>query len=447
MQWVNKKASEPAMKFNINFPVNFRALPKRSKEWRNIMVSEAVDADLREASSADMPVVFETHQSWHHGQEQGGGGGGFLGQRTTHETLRDDHRVIRTMNGRLYRMIAPTLESEREAGLFGRALQVKLEGSFEDINIDLSAPLESLDVRYTRLKSHPAAHEMYREMIWQQRRLKVEGDPAFYLWPEPTSAVRQVLGRDGDRNSLVLSAVNHRLVEADYAGVLRSYEMRDRQIEKLVVMDGESIWMECPPPVFMVKRHFTDMMQTSLITLTHAPNWSETELDKQWFSINDRAAAEEYAEDMIGAFRASNPEAGRLPRIDKTVAMTIHDDALLEFDHKSEELRRMSHAAVIDNRRFLCAHPDMTKWSDETKAMVLADFDETAKTSYFDGEYADLSPRLVQNLEAWKAIRFQASVYSAYDARLRDMLIGRALEIESHRPVDVASALTWTELT
>jgi hypothetical protein len=416
------------MRFDIQFPLLFKGQPKRTKDRRDVYVTDVHEADLEEVSSVDMPVVFETHQVWSQIDLD-------FQWKGDAPALVDQHKAVRARQGKLYRMVAPDLDYAKAVGLFDKAFPHAAVPGMWEIGANFSEPAPLEEYR-TRLRANPASRAVGEHHQWRMRRSRVEVDPVGNVWPG--SGMVPAFNRVGNgpwlaREGITFETVLPKLVDYDDDDIAACRDMNAHQAGKFVVMNGESIWMECPPPVYRVGITFRNDGWEPTITICHAPTWQDQNLHVQYFSIDARHEAQAYCEELLAA--ADPARSNRI--VDMTVGMTCHENDILAYDHAAEELRRVSHALALENHRFIKRNPGfLKKLAPDAEETINTSFSATGPTNYVLGDYGDASPWLLSNMVAWKRMGRRESTYQT--AGISDVLLARAERLEATRTISLA---------
>jgi hypothetical protein len=414
-------------------PVLFSGTPRNKSVRQPIFAAVWSSSSARELSASDMPVVFETRRKW----TEKAGSFRFPRYEVVDIALDRPHQV-RMFQGALYRRAGRYDRGASAASIPGGAFPggkklVDDPGAWISYWPDESA--------FFAEAASPLAHPLARHFEWKARTYEVERDAVTHAWlPDHRSNPLEqfvMLEHGSVRNTVPFDEVSRQLIEFDADDYESCLELHGMQWGRLVAMDGE-LWIETPPPTYRVDLTHRDQAVPK-VTLTHAPGWHDTRLHIKYFPLSARDEAFEYAE-RLGKV-CCDPDLATPDVVDHTVEFECGSLGAMEFDHVGEEVRRLSHALAIENRRFLERNPQWkAKLGNEALECVAASFEAAAATNYILGEFGDPSPWIEANADIWKRLGRKSTIYGFghwFGARLRDLMLSTGFEAYDRGTISV----------
>lgn len=419
------------MRIDARLPLLVTGHPMRTKGPRDVLVSKIFQWDIPEVSLSDMPVAFETGHAFRRIEK------GFTGPVQNYEMKRFRHPfVLRHSQGNLYRKAADT--DADLASLFSFAFPTAHQSGFQPVDMSISlSPEKTHDDR----GACPLSIPVYRQLKWHQNCRQVFSKNNELVWPVEIAHDRAGPWGgtpDSKRNHVIFEDVVSRLPSFDHDQYDACIEMYRHHMDGFLLADGE-LWVRTGPPVIKVERSFETQKTDILVSLSlFSPH--DRSVPHSTFSIFEHEEAIDYANRMKEIENADKVGDGQV--FDLTVDYNAPDASLLGFDHREEELRRLSCALAVESHRFIKRN---TKWvarkriPDDVVEGILLSFDEVMATNYVTGQMGDPSPWMESNAAFWKSAGRRSGHYMFGGPELADLVIRRGAAYAADRPISL-----WT---
>lgn len=427
------------MDIKARMPLLVRGHPNRNKGMRDVFVSQDVEWTLPEVSLSEMPVAFRSSSSFERrGTERFRFGGPIEDFRFVE--IPSDFQ-LRQMDGHLYRKVGSADQDIRR--MFRYAFPTGKERYHGNTGSEISFKQEEPDLG----NPCPVSLPVYRQLMWQRRCLHIEDGDGQHVWPNsiPCPPGEENFSMDGSRNFVTFEDVLNKLPHYDHLQYERCLEMYPHHLERFVLADGE-LWVRTPPPVYNVQPYYETQKTSVVVSMELAPDYHRTSMSIMNFPLHLRDEAIDYAQHLLMTEGEKKELAGNL--YDLSVDYDIStDDTAMAYDHREEELRRVSCAMSMEAHRFISRNPEWAEKRLTASAidMVRESFTQVRATNYVIGEFGDASHWLANNAEVWKKSGRRGSVYSFGRTKSgTDHMLDRAMRIEADRTIDLGDILKHT---
>jgi hypothetical protein len=318
------------MRLNLNFPVHLHARPPRAKGPRNILVSQSLAVDVPTVGR-NVDRVFEAGTAFDPG----------LRGKTR---MRTKPYLLVAHEGRLYRKIA---DEGAEAGA---------TKAFSPDYVSMHAGDRS-SVSFagkTRQSGNPVANLLQRQAVWRMDAASGKDRISMRTWPPRPRDEEGDLARSPFTHieGVTLDSVIGHLTDVDSDELAAAMEFMAVQAGKLLAVEGDGLWMETPPPCYIVEY----VAATARYVQVHIGHLGETphpHFERVCFPLSQRDEAFDYARALLAHVSGEGAELA-----DKTVDHEIDHAHDFSFDQGGFEARNLMYLMASTSMRNVQAAPE-----------------------------------------------------------------------------------------
>lgn len=422
------------MEIRARLPVHTKGTPARTKDRKEVFCAEWRTFHIPEVSRDDMETVFESSEAYSRESRRS----------PQYWQKNARHHEVRKFEDRLFRLVARDKEEVTSLKMFDLAFPVGwTRGDMTGFRSQISFASHLHQIESDVAAMDPLTRPLYEHLRWHiaaedHNRIRLAN-----FWPSENTA-KKALGpnaiRNGsgllwERNNLEMDDALSALLEYDHDRLVESRHLADSFMGEFITCDGQ-LWMGCRPPVYHVHVIHGEF-KAVMIDIVHAPSYQDPKLINQYFPLNDKEGALEYANGIALSYAQLGQ---RMSVTDMTdIATQVYDDAALDFDHAHDELNRMACAYAVENARFLTRQlPYREKFSEETVDAVFKAYDEALKTNFIDGEYGTPEEWLPENAEVWARCGRRQGSFEFGEYEVNTWLGMRAQQLYEDRPINLA---------
>ena len=441
------------MKLNFELPILVRGRPKSSNSITDVYCTTAYTGEVPEVSLKEMPVVFEvrnragkvptTRWPWPEIVDR------IAAKKAELET---PYRM-RAFSGRYYRKVAGSLDEAEKLGLFGKPFDALVSGRLDDQRPDKGVIQGWLaeyggDISPIQVVpgNGPIARPLIDEFDWQLDRRTTTTLKSKATWPKPGPREALDAGWHWHRNEVRLRGADARVKDVDEGQLAAAMAMIQRQVERLIVADGE-IWIASRPPAYRMQFKpsvYNGPPSEVVVAMVTAPEGYVGNLNTQHFSLGDEEQAFEAAQRLYGD-ESTWGEGFTRTLLDFRVPYECADEALLGYDYQQEEINRVGYTAAVECHAFLARKPEYAAKVAEQQIEEIGDaFAATLDSNYILGQHSDMSPFIPTLASAWKKLGHPQILTGGHGlSHQARRAMARALDYVENAPITLKPQPNW----
>ena len=394
------------MRLTLQFPLHFKARPRRARMQHHVLVRCPFETDIAEISPGEAVTVFETRSRY------------ALPENETPEHF--GYRLL-AHRGRLYRRLAtPSLVRAVTANAFNNSWM----GAAHPPPISLA-----------RMPGEPTTvgTALQRQAEWRLSGESGKYDLKERTWPDHDRRTSMKLRLTGQNNKTVFADVRPDLKDIDHSMIESAMDDFRYQAGKLLFI-GRELWMECLPPSYTIEASEYPF-EWATVSLRHLPEGPASWPEMLSFPLDRRDEAFEYARELSIA-RFGVPSV-----LDRTVPFTAETGDLVLFDQARLETTAFPHNMVLASNRYMAsAAPEFVETfltPDLAQAHAEA-YSKVMRADFVRNVFEDLDGDFPAIERLWRKCRRPCyDMYGYRDRTVTDLLLSRIYAHLENEPIRV----------
>lgn len=443
-----------SVKLNFELPILVRGRPKSSSSVADVYCTTAYSADVPEVSLREMPIVFEARNRA--GNVPNDGSPEIVNRILAKTAELKTSYQMRAFAGRCYRKIAGSREEGERLDLFATPFDALLSGRLDDhrpgkglIQGWLAEYGGDISPIQVVPGNGPLARPLIDEFDWLLDRRSTAALKSKTAWPKPGPRESLSAGWHRHRNAVRLGSVDAPVKDIDQSDLAAAMAMIQRQVDRLVVADGE-IWMASRPPAYRVQFKpsvYKGPPSEIVVAMVTAPESFVGNLNTLHFSLGDEDEAIEVAKHLYGD-ESKWGEGFTRKLLDFRVPYECSDETLLDYEYQQEEINRVGYTAAFECHAFLGRKPNYESKLTQQEIDVIGEaFAATLESNYILGDHSDMSPFIPTLASAWMKLGYPQILtgghsLSHYGRRAMD----RAMDYVENAPISLKVQSSWSSI-